>query len=69
MSRSLYPTAGKILQIAVKRGVAVRINFGADGRITSVEMIGKVGELVEAPDNSAIVNPWDDVLEDQKRPA
>jgi hypothetical protein len=63
MSRSQYPTVNSILQAAVKHGFAVRINYGADGRIASFETIGKVGEIADAPDNGATVNPWDDVFE------
>jgi hypothetical protein len=67
MSRSQYPTANSILEAAAKHGIAVRIEYGADGRIASVEMIGKSGESNGVPDNC--VNPWDCVLEDQKRPS
>jgi hypothetical protein len=69
MSRSQYPTANSILQAAAKHGVAVRINFGTDGRIASLEMIGRVGELAVVPGDGAAMNPWDDVLENQKRPS
>ena len=67
MSRSRYPTANSILEAAAKHGVAVRIQYGVDGRIASVETTGKATELSGAHENRA--NPWDDVLEDQKRPS
>jgi hypothetical protein len=67
MSRSRYPTANSILEAAAKHGIAVRFEYGADGRIASVETIGKAGESNGAPENSA--NPWDCVLENEKRPS
>lgn len=67
MSRSQYPTANRILEAAAKYGITVRIEYGADGRIASVEMVGKAGELNGVHGNGA--NPWDCVLEDQKRPS
>jgi hypothetical protein len=53
------------LEAAAKYGIAVRIEFGADGRIASVETIGKADGSNGVPGNG--VNPWDCVLEDQKR--
>jgi hypothetical protein len=67
MSRSRYPTANSILEAAARHGIAVRIKFGLDGRIASVETQGKPTEVSDAPENDT--NPWDDVLEDQKRPS
>jgi hypothetical protein len=66
MSRSQYPTTNSILGAATKHGIAVRIEYGADGRIASVAMIGKAGESNGVPGNC--VNPYC-VLEDQKRPS
>jgi hypothetical protein len=65
MSRSQYPTANRIFEAAAKYGIAVRIEYGADGRIASVETIGKADGSNGTPGNG--VNPWDCVLEDQKR--
>jgi hypothetical protein len=67
MSRSQYPTTNSILGAATKHGVAVRIEYGADGRVASVAMIGKAGETNNVPYNG--VNPWDCVHKDQKRPS
>jgi hypothetical protein len=67
MWRSRYPTANSILEAAAKHGIGVRIEYGVDGQIASVETTGKATELSGAPENRA--NPWDDVLEDQKRPS
>jgi hypothetical protein len=69
MSRSRYPTANSILEAAAKHGVAVRIDYGDNGRIASVETIGKAGESNSVAGNGVTANPWDDVLEDQKRPS
>ena len=67
MSRSRHPTANSIFEAAAKHGIAVRIEYGVDGRIASVETIGKAGELSGIPEIG--VNPWDGVLADQKRPS
>ena len=67
MSRSRHPTANSIFEAAAKHGVAVRIEYGVDGRIASVETIGEAGESSGIPDSGA--NPWDSVLEDKKRPS
>lgn len=66
MSRSRYPTANSIFEAAAKHGFDVRFNYGADGRIVSVET-RPAGELSGVPENGA--NPWDCVLEDQKPPS
>jgi hypothetical protein len=67
MSRSRYPTANSIFEAAAKHGVDVRIQYGVDGRIASVETVGKTGESNGVHGNG--VNPWDCVLEDQKPPS
>src|SRR5262249_49977569 len=67
MSRSQYPTTNSIFAAAAKYGLNVRIAYGPDGRVASVESIGKVGESNGIPGNG--MNPWDSILEDQKRPS
>jgi hypothetical protein len=67
MSRSRYPTANSIFEAAAKHGIAVRIEYGGDGRIASVETVGKTGESSGAPGDD--VNPWDGLLEDKKPPS
>ena len=42
MSRSRYPTANSIFEAAAKHGFDVRFNYGADGRIVSVETIARL---------------------------
>jgi hypothetical protein len=69
MSRSRHPTENRILEAAARYGFTVRINYGPDGRIASFDTIGKVGELADPPGDGATVNPWDGVLENQKRPS
>ena len=66
MSRSQYPTANSIIEAAAKHGINVRIEY-VDGRIASVETVGKTGESNGAPGNG--VNPWDYLLEDKKPPS
>jgi hypothetical protein len=68
MSRPRYPKANSILKLAAKHGFDVRIKYGADGRITGFETIGKVGEPSCVPCDSVTANPWDGVFDaDQKR--
>jgi hypothetical protein len=49
MSRSQYPTTNSILGAATKHGVAVRIEYGADGRVASVAMIGNLAKRTTSP--------------------
>ena len=44
MNSPRSPTTNSILKDAAKQGVNVRIHYGADGRIESVETLGKSGE-------------------------
>ena len=67
MSRSRHPTTNSIFEAATKHGVDVRIQYGVDGRIASVETVGKTGKSNGAPGNG--VNPWDYLLEDKKPPS
>jgi hypothetical protein len=67
MSRSRYPTENRILEAAAKHGFRVRFEYGVNGRIASVETIGKASESSGVPEKGA--NPWDDLLENQKRPS
>jgi hypothetical protein len=55
------------LEAAAKHGFRVRFEYGVNGRIASVETIGKASESSGAPEKGA--NPWDDLLENQKRPS
>jgi hypothetical protein len=62
-----FPTAKSIFQLAAKHGVRAHIEYGANGKIASVDIIGKAGST---ENGAADVNPWDQVLNndtDQKR--
>ena len=67
MTSSRFPTANSIFEAAAKHGLAVRIRYGANGKISDVYTIGKADG---AANGAADVNPWDQVLPnetDQKR--
>lgn len=66
MATVRFPTANSIFEAAAKYGLAVRIHYGANGKIDNVETIGKV----EGENGVASVNPWDQVLSNaEKRPS
>jgi hypothetical protein len=60
MSRSKFPTAKTIFEWAAMYGLAVRVDRGLNGEISSVQIMGKAGSV--AASDEADVNPWDQVL-------
>jgi hypothetical protein len=63
MSRSKFPTAKSIFEAAAKLGLAVRIEYGPNGKIASVQTMGKTDSV--ALNGTGDTNPWDEVLGDE----
>jgi hypothetical protein len=47
-----FPTASRIFELAAKHGLAVHIEYGADGKVSSLDFVGKVArDTVAEPDD------------------
>jgi hypothetical protein len=64
---SRRPSLKSIFAAAAKSGIAVRVDYGSDGKIASIVTTGKILEAHN--DGEPDTNPWDDVLHADKKRA
>jgi hypothetical protein len=68
MARPRFPTAESVFKLAAKHGVRAHIEVGPNGKISAIDIIGKLDD--GSANGGAAANPWDQVLQndtDQKR--